>query len=111
MMKLAVMIPAYNEKGNLEELTQRLIKVLEKYDLEYYFVFVIQGTDGCFESMQQIKKEVQVPIILKYFKKGIGVGPAHYAGFRTVTKDTDYVLTMDADLNHCPEDFDKFYSK
>ncbi|MGV8141236.1 MAG: glycosyltransferase family 2 protein, partial [Candidatus Woesearchaeota archaeon] len=113
-MKISIMLPAYNEKGNIEPLTERLIKVFSKKlkNFNYELIFVIQGDDGANESLERLKKRLNIKHMkLLYFPKPIGVGPAHVAGYKNVSKDSDFVLTMDADLNHLPEEFPRFVDK
>lgn len=113
-MKITVMIPAYNEKGNIEKLTERFVKVFKEKlpSLKYEFVFVIQGQDGSKESLLELKKKKKLKNMkVIYYPNPIGVGPAHIAGFKNVSKDSDCVVTMDGDLNHLPEEFPSFVEK
>jgi len=108
-MKITVLIPAYNEKGNLEELTLRLVKILKRLKVKHDLLYVIKGEDGCLESITNLKNKKKIKNLkIVYFKKGIGVGPAYYSGFKNIPKNSDYVLTMDADLNHLPEEIPLF---
>ena len=36
--------------------------------------------------------------------KKLGLGSAYVAGFKSALSNSDYVVQMDADLSHCPED-------
>ena len=109
---LSIMIPAYNERGNLEELTMRFIKTLLNTNLDYNFVYVIQGEDGCLENMRELKRKHNLKNMrIIYSKKPMGVGPAHIIGFKNVPEGSDYIVTMDGDLNHMPEGLPVFLKK
>ena len=108
--KVTVVIPAYNEQSNLNVLTQQFLDVFHEAPFAYDFVFVIQGEDGCLEEMRELQQRLGLQNMrILYFQKGIGVGPAHYEGFKAVPADADYVITMDADLNHNPKDLPRFF--
>lgn len=108
-MKIDVVIPAYNEEENIGELFERLITVFKKYNLEARFLFIIQGN---YSAVEVIKRVAEREKINKagtfYFPKALGVGRAFKIGLENISKECDYVLTMDADLNHQPEELDRF---
>lgn len=107
-MKISVVIAAYNEKENIIELIQKLINVFRNIKCKYEIILVVQGKDGAFELLQDYKNKFNKPISIYYYEKPLGVGPAFKIGFDNVAKDTTYILTMDADLNHKPEDLPSF---
>lgn len=103
-MKVAVVIAAYDEAGNIGPLTERLIQTLDSLpDASWKLIYVIEGNDGTVDiarSYAQQRSEVQV----FYGEKPSGLGRAFRRGFDAVAGDTDFVVTMDADLNHQPEE-------
>ncbi len=107
-MKLSVVIPAYNEKENLKELTRRFFNVFEKQGITFEIVYVIQGQDG---SMEMLRDMGDKRLKMIYFKEPIGVGRAFRSGFQNISEWATHVLTMDADLNHSPEEFPRFIKK
>lgn len=100
-MKISVMIPAYLEQENLKELTERLIIELEKIDPDFEISYVIQGDDGSKELIDSMNDK---RVKYLYFPKPLGVAGAFLAGFRDVVDRADFIITMDADLNHQPEE-------
>lgn len=111
-MQLTILVPAYNEKGNLEELTSRFLEVLSKLNITYRFLYVIEGDDGCYESMLKLQKEKDIKNLeIFYSKEKLGISNAYRKGLANLSEDTDYILTVDGDLNHLPEDFPRFLSK
>lgn len=107
-MKISVVIAAYNEKENILELLQRLIGIFKNLSINYEFILVIQGKDGSLELLQDFKNQSGCPMCIIYYDKPIGVGLAFKIGFHRISEDATHVLTMDADLNHQPEDFPRF---
>jgi dolichol-phosphate mannosyltransferase len=103
-MKLAVVIAAYNEAGNIGPLTERLIRALDSLpQTTWKLIYVIEGTDGTVETARgyaQSRREIEI----LYNQAARGIGWAFRRGFDAVPPDTDVVVTMDADLNHQPEE-------
>jgi len=107
-MKISTVIAVYNEKENIIELVQRLINVFQSIKVNYEIILVVQGDDGTLELLQDFKNRSEAPIYTYYYEKPLGVGVAFKIGFHKIAEDATYILTMDADLNHQPEDLPKF---
>ena len=103
-MKIAVVIAAYNEVGNITPLTERLIQTLDALpDTTWKLIYVIEGTDGTVEIANEFAaRRPEIHILHK--DKPSGLGKAFRRGFDAIPADTDFVVTMDADLNHQPEE-------
>ena len=103
-MKISVVIAAYNEAQNIGELTQRLIATLDNFnDVTWELIYVIEGTDetrAIAESFALQRSEIRI----LYNPEPSGLANAFRKGFDAVAPDTDVVVTMDADLNHQPEE-------
>jgi dolichol-phosphate mannosyltransferase len=103
-VKASVVIAAYNERENIETLTRRLDTALRGLtDWQTEILYVIDGTDGTMEIVERLANEIPNLRFL-YSEKPSGLGAAFRRGFAAVTADADYVATMDADLNHQPEE-------
>jgi len=101
---LAVVIAAYNEEENIEELTRRLDRTLRTLPAcTSEILFVVEGRDRTREILEGLSREVPNLRIL-YQEEPSGLGNAFRRGFAAVVPDVDYVVTMDADLNHQPEE-------
>ena len=107
-MKISTVIAAYNENENIIELIQRLIDVFKNMNIDYEIILVAQGKDGTLELLQDFKNRTGSPIHILYYEKPLGVGIAFKIGFHNISEDATYILTMDADLNHQPEDLPRF---
>jgi dolichol-phosphate mannosyltransferase len=111
-IKIDVVIPAYNEEENLGELFRRLIRIFQKLNVEGRFLFIIQGNYKAVEILKDIADKEKVDSIETfYFKYPLGVGRAFKVGFENISPSCNYVLTMDADLNHQPEELENFFTK
>lgn len=106
-MKITVVIAAYNESENIGLLTARLIAVLDGvYPSQWELIYVIDGTDGTLAAAQSFA--ARRPEIRIFYQAGPrGLGSAFWKGFDAVAADTAVVVTMDADLNHQPEEIPK----
>ena len=100
-IKIALVIPAYFERENLPELTDRLLASLDKLRIEFKITYVIQGDDGSREFLLSLNDN---HVNFLYYPEPLGVAAAFLAGFKEVVGHADYILTMDADLNHQPEE-------
>ncbi|MFC1804802.1 glycosyltransferase [Candidatus Omnitrophota bacterium] len=108
-MKISAVIALYDEAENIIELIQRLIGVLSTLKVEYEIILIVQGRDGSQELLQDFKQKTQSQIKIFYYEEPLGVGLAFKIGFHQISEDVTHVLTMDADLNHRPEDLPKFF--
>lgn len=103
-MKIVAVIAAWNERENIEALTRRLLDALRAMsDTAFEIIYVIEGDDGTREIVERLQSESS-PIHLLYEPAPQGLGAAFRRGFAAVSDDTDLVVTMDADLNHQPEE-------
>ncbi len=103
-MKISSVIAAYDERENIEELTRRLDRVLRELPgTDFEMIFVVEGRDGTEEILERLSRELGRIRVL-YAETPSGLGRAFRRGFAAVSPDADVVVTMDADLNHAPEE-------
>ena len=107
--KISVVMAAYNEKGNVEELAIRLNQVLRKLKIKFEILYIIKGDDGSYESLLELKKKIKQIRLYRYEKKGLGI--AFKYGCEKIARDASHVLTMNADLNHMPEEIPVFINE
>jgi len=97
---ISVVIAALNEEKNIKPLVERLLEVLgKKYD--YELIFPVAGTDKTAGLLKSFKNK---KIKILYSRNPRGIGLDFKKGFEAVSGKADYVITMDADLNHQPEE-------
>ena len=102
-MKYAVLIPAYNASHTLGELLSRTIPVISTDN-------IIVIDDGSTDSTAQIAEHYHVQLFRHHANRGKGA--ALQTGFdRCLERGYDAVITMDADLQHRPEDIPRFIER
>jgi dolichol-phosphate mannosyltransferase len=102
MVELSVVIPVYNEEGNLPVLWPELRAVLEELRVEFEVIFVDDGSrDRSAEVVRSIRA-VDPRVRLVRLKANAGETAATDAGFKTARGRR--VITMDADLQNDPHD-------
>lgn len=101
-MDVSVVIPVYNEEGNLPDLYQRLVEALEALSLEWEVIFSDDGSrDRSLEILEDLAAtDPRVKVIA--FRRNFGQTAAMAAGFKFATGDV--VVPMDADLQNDPKD-------
>lgn len=95
---LSVVVPLYNEEGNVAELHRRIHESLEKIGKPYEIIFV---DDGSKDKTVEIARGLS-PLKLIEFRKNFGQTAAFDAGFKAATGEI--IITMDGDLQNDPAD-------
>lgn len=105
---LTILVPAFNELENLRILIPKIIVSLESLGLNSNFkILVIDdgSKDGTFEFLSSVQKTDKRLDSIR-FRTNQGKSLALGAGF--VASNTDFLITMDADLQDQPSDIVKF---
>ena len=103
-MLISIVIPVYKSSLTLRELaqrTQRVFEGLEGYDYEIVFVNDSPHFPATCETLAALAKDNQRVIAIE-LTKNFGQQPATLCGIEYA--HGDYVVTMDDDLQHAPED-------
>ena len=99
-LRLALVIAAYDEAGNVGELADRLAAVVAGLDgYRCRIVFVVRGGD---ETRGILAGRSDFDVLDDPGTEGLA--GAFRRGFARVLPGSDRVATLDADLNHQPED-------
>jgi SAM-dependent methyltransferase len=104
-LSVSIVIPARNEKGNIEE----AIKRLPRFGKWQEIIFVEgHSSDGTLEEIERVQKKYKnTHKIMSFRQEGKGKGDAVRKGFDNATGDI--LMILDADLTVPPEDLPKFY--
>ncbi len=104
-LDLSVVIPVLNEEANVEELLERLLRVLTDRTDALEIIFVDDGsTDGTFPLLQRLSREQPCVRVIR-FARNYGQEAAVQAGMlRSVGR---WVLQTDGDLQNPPEEIPK----
>ncbi len=99
--RVTVLIPTYNEKENIEELIQEILKLSLDFDLTV-LVADDNSPDGTGEIVQKLsQKDRRVHVLVRKKRRGRGAGGID--GFKAALKlNPDYVVEMDGDFSHQP---------
>src|SRR5947209_13206256 len=102
-LQLAVVIPAWNERENIELLLPALKGMIADLGLTAEIIVADGGSrDGTAEAAQRRGARVVV-------QKAPGYGSALLAGFAATS--APYIVTMDADLSHRPVFLEEFWRR
>lgn len=98
---ISVVIPSFNEEGNIQKLFHRIKVNLEKVNYHFEIIFVDDGsTDGTLNQIKSLAKETKVVKFIS-FSKNFGHQKALKAGLDFSKGDA--IISLDADLQHPPE--------
>lgn len=103
---ISIVIPVYNEAGNLVNLFTRLTNTLDKLNKTYEIIFTNDGSkDNSMKILEEIysRRPDQVRVI--DFRHNFGQHMAVMAGFEL--SQGDIVMTLDSDLQNPPEEIPK----
>ena len=98
-MLLSILIPSYNEEGNITELNKKLIESLKNID--YEIIYINDGSKD--KTLDKIKTVSKSNENIKYisFSKNFGKDAAIYAGLKR--SNGTYTCILDADLQQNPK--------
>ena len=101
MKKVDIIVPCYNEEEMIDLFYQETSKITSGIDgYEFRFIFVDDGSrDKTYEKLFALA-EKHTDVKFLSFSKNFGKEAAMYAGL--VYTEGDYVIIMDADLQHPP---------
>ena len=96
-----VIIPTYNEKENVENITAAIRKLPMAFDILFVDDGSPDGTAGIIKEMQ--KTDDHIFLIERSGK--LGLGTAYITGFKYgLEKGYNFICEMDADFSHKPVD-------
>lgn len=101
--KLSIGIPIYNEEENLEEVINRILHAMNKYQItNYELVFTDNcSTDKSIQKLNELRNTLNIQIKIVKHARNYG----YQTSLQTCLKysDGDYVAIMDGDLQDPPE--------
>lgn len=100
-MQKLVVIPTYNEIENIKILLPELLALPERFDV---LVVDDSSPDMTAKFVEDFsKKNERIKLLLRKNKNGLG--QAYIAGFKWgIENKYDYIIEMDADFSHRPQD-------
>lgn len=95
---LSVVVPVYNEEGNIGTLYQEIKTTCERAGYDYEIIFI---NDGSWDKTDQICRTLR-PLKYIRFRRNFGQTAAMDAGIKAATKE--YIATLDGDGQNDPAD-------
>lgn len=99
-MRLSLVVPVYNEVGNLEPLHLRISEVLDGQGYDWEVIYVDDGSNDGSEQVLRRLLEADERTIVVSQRRNFGKSLALASGFSLVSGDV--VVTMDGDLQDEP---------
>ena len=101
-MKLSLVVPCYNEEGNVRAFYDAAKAVFAAAPYACEFIFIDDGSaDGTFAELKKLVALHEMPVKVVSFSRNFGKESAIYAGLQA--SSGDYVTLIDADLQQRPE--------
>jgi len=102
---LSVVVPLYNEEGNVRELHQKIVEACQALGKSFEIIFI---DDGSADKTNEICRNLS-PLKLVTFRKNFGQTAAFDAGFKN--SKGKIIVTMDGDLQNDPADMKALLDK
>ena len=107
MSNTIVIIPTYNEKENIEAIIRAVFSQEKQFDI---LVVDDSSPDGTGAIVAKLQQEFS-NLFLEVRKEKNGLGTAYIHGFNwAISKNYDYIIEMDADFSHNPNDLIQLYN-
>jgi dolichol-phosphate mannosyltransferase len=108
MTDALVIIPTYNEKENIEA----IIRAVFNQEKEFHILVVDDNSpDGTASIVNKLMTEFKGKLFIENRTNKNGLGKAYLCGFDwALQKDYDYIIQMDADFSHNPNDLIRLYN-
>ena len=109
MAKYSIVVPFHNEEENVTVLYARLKQVMEQVSDSFEMVLVDDGSrDRTYKLLEEIAA-VDSRVLVVKLRRNFGQTSALAAGFDHASGE--YILAMDGDLQHDPNDIPAFVEK
>ncbi|WP_417799283.1 polyprenol monophosphomannose synthase [Tenacibaculum sp.] len=104
-----VIIPTYNEKENIEA----IIRATFSQEKAFHVLVVDDNSpDGTAAIVASLQEEFPSQLFIEKRKGKNGLGTAYIHGFKwAIAKQYDYIIEMDADFSHNPNDLIRLYNE
>ena len=102
-----IIIPTYNEIGNIEKMVQKVFSLSKAFHL----LIIDDGSpDGTAQKVKELQLQYSGTLFLIERAGKQGLGTAYITGFRfALEKNYQYVFKMDCDFSHNPDDLIRLY--
>jgi len=107
-VKSLVIVPTYNEKENIQAVIEKLRSLRIQLDI---LIIDDNSPDGTAQIVRNLQQKFENIYLLERQGK-LGLGTAYVMGFQwALERDYEFILEMDADLSHNPDDVPRLIKK
>lgn len=107
MSDVLVIIPTYNEIENITNILETVMKYPDNFDV---LVIDDNSPDGTADAVKNVMQRFPGRVFLEKREGKLGLGTAYIHGFKwALSRDYGYVIEMDADFSHNPDDLTRLY--
>lgn len=107
MSDVLVIIPTYNEIENITNIIEAVMKYPDNFDV---LVIDDNSPDGTADAVRKLMEIYPERVYLETREGKLGLGTAYIHGFKwALQRDYGYVIEMDADFSHNPDDLTRLY--
>lgn len=100
-MKISIILPTYNEAGNIISLIETIQSQLNLSNLQLEFIVVDDNSpDGTAEIVKKFLKKLPIKLFIRKNQRGLATAILH--GIKAATGNL--IVLMDTDFNHQPKD-------
>ncbi len=108
MHERLVIIPTYDEKENIREILEHVLRLVPDFDV---LVVDDNSPDGTAAIVQGMQAEQADRVHLIQRSGKLGLGTAYITGFKwAIANRYAYIFEMDADFSHSPDDLPRLYA-
>jgi dolichol-phosphate mannosyltransferase len=102
LSKNVVIIPTYNELGNIEKMVRKVMSLQP----EFHLLVIDDGSpDGTAAVVKKLQADFTGRLSIIERSGKLGLGTAYIAGFKwALERGYDYIFEMDCDFSHNPDD-------
>lgn len=102
-----VIIPTYNEKENISKIIRKVFSLLKDFHI---LIVDDNSPDGTAQIVKDLQNEFTGRLFIEEREGKQGLGTAYIYGFKWALKrNYEYIIEMDADFSHNPEDLPRLY--
>lgn len=107
-MEKLVIIPTYNEAGNISAIIHAIFNLNEGFHI---LIIDDSSPDGTGQIVKDIQSKFEGKLFLRERKGKSGLGTAYIFGFKwAIANNYQFIFEMDADFSHNPNDLSRLYN-
>lgn len=102
-----VIIPTFNEIGNIEAIIKTVFDLKKDFDI---LIVDDNSPDGTADNVRELQQQFKDRLFLEVRTEKSGLGTAYIHGFKwALAREYEYIFEMDADFSHKPSDLLRLY--